>query len=99
MTNFWVQFLAGICVAGVGIYGAGRWFTQHIATIANDQSGVDDLMRELDTVKAQLRNNGGSSLKDAIDRIERAVGEVRVDVAKLDRAFARHQGLHEGLDL
>jgi hypothetical protein len=48
---------------------------------------VADNLKEM---QAELRPNHGSSLRDAIDRIERNVDEVHI---KLER----HLGAHEGL--
>ena len=96
-TNFWVQFIAGAFLVAGGVWGVIKWATHRLAELAKDKSGVIELVTRLDRIEAQYRNNGGSSMKDAIDRIERSVNEVRVDQVKLALDLARHEGLHEGL--
>ena len=52
------------------------------------------LSKRLDDIGSQLKRNGGSSLRDAIDRIEEKQAEIQVDVrdvrAKIDDHIAWH---------
>jgi hypothetical protein len=52
------------------------------------------LSKRLDGISSQLHRNGGSSLRDAIDRIEEKQAEIQVDVrdvrAKVDDHIAWH---------
>ena len=52
------------------------------------------LSKRLDSISSQLHRNGGSSLRDAIDRIEEKQAEIQVDVrdvrAKIDDHIAWH---------
>ena len=52
------------------------------------------LSRRLDEVSSQLRRNGGSSLRDAVDRIEEKQAEIQRDVrdvrSKIDSHIAWH---------
>jgi uncharacterized membrane protein len=53
-----------------------------------------NLSKRLDDIGSQLRRNGGSSLRDAIDRIEEKQAEIQLDVrdvrAKIDDHIAWH---------
>lgn len=52
------------------------------------------LSKRLDGIASQLHRNGGSSLRDAIDRIEEKQAEIQIDVrdvrAKVDDHIAWH---------
>jgi HAMP domain-containing protein len=37
------------------------------------------IMQRLQTIDAQVNNNGGSSMKDAVDRVELGMADLRVD--------------------
>ena len=78
--NFWTLTSGMVVVAGGCI---GVWRVVHNAL----SRSVADNIKEM---QAELRPNHGSSLRDAVDRIERNVEEVHI---KLER----HLGAHEGL--
>ena len=78
--NFWYITEAIVVVAGACV---GVWRVVHNAL----SRSVADNLRDM---QAELKPNHGSSLRDAIDRIERSVEEVKLEVA-------RHLGAHEGL--
>ena len=52
------------------------------------------LNKRLDVISSQLHRNGGSSLRDAVDRIETKQAEIQADVrdvrAKIDDHIAWH---------
>lgn len=104
-TNFWIQFVAGIVVVGGGVTAGARWLVQHIAEIANDKIGIDDLKesvqeinQRLARVESQYSKNSGSSMRDAIDRLEEGQRYIRADILRIDKALERHLGAHEGLE-
>jgi PAS domain-containing protein len=68
----------------VGAVGAFLVKGNLLLTSINKKLGiVPALEKDVNEIKLQLRTNGGTSLKDAVNRIEKAVGEVRSDVAIL----------------
>jgi len=44
-----------------------------VERLAHGNARFDNIEKEISIVKAELFNNGGSSLRDSIDRIEKAV--------------------------
>jgi uncharacterized membrane protein len=52
------------------------------------------LSRRLDEVSSQLRRNGGSSLRDAIDRIEEKQTQIHTDVRDLRQRLDDHISWH-----
>ena len=78
--NFWYITEAIVVVAGAVI---GVWRVVHNAL----SRSVADNLREM---QAELKPNHGSSMRDAIDRIEANLNELKVELA-------RHLGAHEGL--
>jgi len=102
-SNWWVQFAAGIAVAGGGVWAVLRFLGHRIATIAADKSGVNEVNQRLDRIEAQYRTNGGGSLKDAINRIERALDAssdefrlMRRDLQRLEIETSHIKGYLEG---
>lgn len=101
--NTWIWVLIGVASVVTGTYGTGKWITHKLADIAIDKSGVRELSAKIDSVQSQYRNNGGSSMKDAMDRVERALSELRLDaktlsttVQRIDIELARVKGYIEG---
>ena len=76
---------AGIVIAVTAIAGG-------LAALYRLLTG--SLSKRLDDIGSQLRRNGGSSLRDAIDRIEEKQAEIQIDVrdvrAKIDDHIAWH---------
>ena len=76
---------AGIVIAVTAIAGG-------LAALYRLLTG--SLSKRLDNISSQLHRNGGSSLRDAIDRIEEKQAEIQVDVrdvrAKIDDHIAWH---------
>ena len=101
--NTWLWIVIGVASVFTGTYGTGKWITHKLADIAVDKSGVKELSAKIDSVQSQYRNNGGSSMKDAMDRVERALNELRLDaktlsttVQRIDIELARVKGYIEG---
>ena len=76
---------AGIVVAVTAIAGG-------LAALYRLLTG--SLSKRLDSISSQLHRNGGSSLRDAVDRIEEKQAEIQADVrdvrAKIDDHIAWH---------
>jgi hypothetical protein len=78
--NFWYITEAVVVVAGSVV---GVWRVVHNALARS----VADNIREM---QAELKPNHGSSMRDAIDRIEKNLHDLSLELA-------RHLGAHEGL--
>jgi outer membrane murein-binding lipoprotein Lpp len=78
-----------------------RWATRRVVTLAQQVSQLGESVEALGTdvvqIRAQLSHNGGSSVKDALDRVDartagmaRDVGDLAVTVATLSGRFDEH---------
>lgn len=68
----------------VGALGAFIFKGNFLMTSINKKlETVPKLETDVNEIKLQLRTNGGTSLKDAVNRIEQTLGDVREDVAIL----------------
>ena len=85
-SNFWVQFLASAGFVAGFVWAVIRWIHNLLVKSVSEQ-----LTTELGEIKKQTIPNGGGSLRDAIDRIEK-----KIDV--LESEVTRHLGYHEGLE-
>jgi hypothetical protein len=66
-------------VGTAAIYGVLRAFHHAIKTIV--EMALKPVSDDLQKIKYQLYNNGGESMKDAIDRIEQETIELRINQA------------------
>jgi hypothetical protein len=65
---------------GTGIlYGVGKVIQHGIASLIN--LALEPVCDDLQKIKYQLYNNGGESMKDAIDRIERDAVDLKINQA------------------
>lgn len=55
---------------------------------------LGDLRADLDDVRGQLRRNGGSSLRDAVDRIEERQTDIAADVRRVTERLDDHITYH-----
>jgi hypothetical protein len=55
---------------------------------------LGDLRGDLDDVRGQLRRNGGTSLRDAIDRIEERQTDIATDVRRVTERLDDHITYH-----
>jgi len=78
--DFWYIAEAVVCVGG-GVIGVWRVIHNALAR---------SVSTKLHEMQVELRPNHGSSMRDAIDRIEANLNE-------LNKELARHLGAHEGL--
>ena len=61
------------------LYGIIRALHHTILTVINQ--ALEPVVLDLQKIKYQLYNNGGESMKDAIDRIERDAIELKINQA------------------
>jgi len=78
-------------VGTAAIYGVWKAFHHAIKTIL-DQA-LHPVRDDLQKIKYQLYNNGGESMKDAIDRIEQETVELRINQAII-KTKLENQWLH-----
>jgi hypothetical protein len=71
----YAYFFVGTAV----IYGIIRALHHTILTVIN--KALEPVCEDLTKIKYQLYNNGGESMKDAIDRIEKDAVELRINQA------------------
>lgn len=55
---------------------------------------LGDLRADLDDVRAQLHRNSGTSLRDAVDRIEERQGLIATDVRRVTERLDDHISFH-----
>ena len=94
--NWWINFIVSIGFFIGFVWGTFKTINQvkmflhhRIAMKASDLA-AERLANEIDEIKKQYKPNGGSSMRDAVNRIESKIDKVQSD---LDR----HLGAHEGL--
>jgi len=61
------------------LFGIVRALHHSIKTVIN--IALEPIFEDLQKIKYQLYNNGGESMKDSIDRIERETIELRINQA------------------
>lgn len=83
--NFWINLVVSVGFLTGMLWGILKLFHNVLAKSVGER-----LEERIAEVKAETKPNGGSSLRDAIDRIERKLNNV-------DITLQRHLGLHEGL--
>ena len=66
-------------VGTAGLYGLWKVFHHTIKTIV--EIALAPVCDDLQKIKYQLYNNGGESMKDSIDRIEKETIELRINQA------------------
>lgn len=55
---------------------------------------LGDLRADLEDVRSQLHRNSGSSLRDAVDRIEERQGSIAADVRRVTERLDDHISFH-----
>lgn len=55
---------------------------------------LGDLRTDLEDVRGQLKRNGGTSLRDAVDRIEERQGAIADDVRRVTERLDDHIAFH-----
>ena len=76
----WSSFVYGYFFVGTAVlFGVGRVLLHTIRNIIH--AALEPVFEDLTKIKYQLYNNGGESMKDAIDRIEKETIELRINQA------------------
>jgi hypothetical protein len=66
-------------VGTAALYGIWRAFHHTMVTVVKEE--LTPICEDLTKIKYQLYNNGGESMKDAIDRIEADAVELKINQA------------------
>lgn len=85
--GFWLGLAVSVSILVSTLVGLVRWAHRQI---------VKSVRLEMETPQRELTRNGGSSLIDAIERIEREVNRQGLELDRVCLAFERHLGFHEG---
>lgn len=76
----WSNFVYAYFFVGTAVlYGLVRALHHVILTVINQ--ALEPICEDLSKIKYQLYNNGGESMKDSIDRIEKDAVELRINQA------------------
>jgi hypothetical protein len=71
----YAYFFVGIST----VYGMWKALHHMVQTVIN--TAIEPICDDLTKIKYQLYNNGGESMKDAIDRIEKDATELKINQA------------------
>lgn len=85
--NVLIGTIASVMLIAGGLWGAIKGLHRLV---------VNSVAEQLHPVQQQVTNNGGSSMKDAVDRIEREVTRQGRELDTIAASFERHLGFHEG---
>ena len=105
-SNSWFGYIANFFFAATFFSVLGRLVYKLITKHYDNK--VDEIIEaqgeRFEEILAQYKPNGGSSVKDQMNRIERAVDELKTGQEKLNNRidnikedFAEHKGYHKGL--
>lgn len=76
----WSSFTYAYFFVGTAVvYGLWKALVHAISSVVS--KALEPVCEDLGKIKHQVFNNGGESLKDAIDRIEKDVVELRINQA------------------
>jgi len=97
--NFWVNLIVSLGFLVGIVFGAIKtvnefvaWWHRKIASVA-----TGNLASEIEEIKKQYQPNSGSTLRDAVDRIEATVHKLDRKLDMVQSELDRHLGAHEGL--
>ena len=71
----YAYFFVGTAV----VYGIWKAFVHAVTTVVH--KSLEPICEDLTKIRYQLYNNGGESMKDSIDRIEKDAVELRINQA------------------
>jgi vacuolar-type H+-ATPase subunit I/STV1 len=112
-SNNWFGYIANFFFAGAGLGTVARWIYKLVTRHNDDKlKELEDKLNEqtadiddkFELVLSQYRPNGGSSVKDQLNKLEKLIENLstsqevihqRIDSIKED--FAEHKGYHQGL--
>jgi len=101
--NWWINFivsigfLVGIVWGGFKTINQIRVFVHHKVAVKASDLAAERLAAEIEEIKKQYRPNGGSSMRDAINRIEAAVLRLDNKLDIVQTELDKHLGAHKGL--
>ena len=76
----WSSFTYAYFFVGTAVlYGIWKAFVHAVKTVVH--AALEPVCEDLGKIKHQVFNNGGESMKDAIDRIEKDTIELRINQA------------------
>ena len=97
--NFWVQlivslgFLVGIAFGAIKTVNEFiKWWHHKVAAVA-----MTNLEQQIEEIKKQYKPNGGSSMRDAINRIEASINKLDNKLDDVKTELDKHLGAHKGL--
>jgi biopolymer transport protein ExbB/TolQ len=114
-SNFWFNYIAAIGFASATIWGiitfVHRRFIKQVSALVGKEVETDlaiKISQEVEHIYKETTHNGGSSMKDAMRRLEENTNkgfkkieeqqdDLRRYIVKLDKSLERHFGYHEGL--
>jgi biopolymer transport protein ExbB/TolQ len=115
-SNFWFNYIAGVGFAAGTVWAViafvHRRFIRQVSNLVGKEVKNDlaqKISKEVEHIYKETTHNGGSSMKDAVSRLEKRQSEgfEKIDkqiesmeryIQKLDKAIERHLGYHEGHD-
>ena len=63
-----------------------------LAYVRRRLQAIDALAQDVASIKFELQNNGGKSMKDVVERTEEAVGQIDQRVDRIETSVARLTG-------
>lgn len=105
--DFWPQILTGVSVGLIALFNKKiiEWITLFIRVIITSfrkklslklTCPVPGIQSSLDAIRAELHPNGGSSLRDAVNRIDRRTKDMEFSIRRLNIS---HEVLTEVVDV
>jgi hypothetical protein len=94
--NWWLNFIVTIGFFLGFVWGTFKTINQvkqflhHRIAIKASDLAAERLANEIEEIKKQYKPNGGSSMRDVVNRIESKLDHVQTNLDK-------HLGAHEGL--
>lgn len=79
---FWVAALTAL-ITFVGLVRAKVWRPLRVA--------IDSIQRTVLFVEGELKNNGGKTIRDVTDRIDKHVSATEARIARLEQLSHRHE--------
>jgi hypothetical protein len=95
-SNAWFQYLSALSFTAAAVWAVVKFVHKRwVSTIAEQ---VNEIHKDNSAILAETKNNGGGSMRDAIDRIEKNQADMAEYIRRVDNALERHLGYHEALD-
>lgn len=88
-----IQALWPIVLAVGAFYGVIRWLSNKFKTEVKSL-----ICEEMAPLKAEFQNNGGASLKDAIDRLEKNMDYLKSDLDNIKMIQQKHDQVIDKLN-